>query len=89
MPSSTSATRLRLLPDMILVSIVGASFVVSGCKDNDPVTTGSVDPSRTPTMLTRDVETLISDSGVTRYRIVTPLWYVYDETPEPFWLFPD
>lgn len=87
--TTSTVTRLRLLPALILATITGASFVVSGCKDSDPVATGSVDPTHTPTMLTRDVETLISDSGVTRYRIVTPIWYVYDETPEPFWRFPE
>ena len=75
--TTSTVTRLRLLPALILATITGASFVVSGCKDSDPVATGSVDPTHTPTMLTRDVETLISDSGVTRYRIVTPIWYVY------------
>lgn len=87
--TTASTKRLRLLPALILVAIVGASTVVSGCKDSNPVGTGSVDPEHTPTMLTRDVETLISDSGVTRYRIVTPIWYVYDETDEPYWRFPE
>lgn len=87
--STASTTRLRLLPALILATIAGASTVVSGCKDSSPVGTGSVDPEHTPTMLTRDVETLISDSGVTRYRIVTPIWYVYDETPDPYWRFPE
>lgn len=40
-------------------------------------------------MMTRNVETLISDSGITRYRIVTPVWYVYDQTEEPYWRFPE
>lgn len=30
-------------------------------------------------MKTRDVMTLISDSGMTRYRITAKLWLVYDE----------
>lgn len=50
---------------------------------------GNVDASKTPTMLTRNVETLISDSGVTRFRIVTSIWYVYDEVDEPYWRFPE
>ncbi len=44
--------------------------------------------SRTPTMTTRDVSTFISDSGYTRYHLETPVWYVYDDTAEPFWRFP-
>lgn len=48
-----------------------------------------VDAAVFPTMVTRDVETLISDSGITRFRITTPIWYVYDEVDEPYWRFPD
>ncbi len=40
-------------------------------------------------MLTRDVSTLISDSGVTQYRITTPQWEVYDNSKTPRWYFPE
>lgn len=49
----------------------------------------ATDGDSVPTMMTRDVTTLISDSGVTRYRITTPLWLVFDEASEPNWKFPD
>ncbi len=48
-----------------------------------------VDAAVFPTMVTRDVETLISDSGITRFRITTPVWFVYDEVGEPYWRFPE
>jgi len=41
-----------------------------------------------PRMSAENVVTLISDSGITRYRITTPLWYMYDKVPEPYWAFP-
>lgn len=47
-----------------------------------------LNPETTPTMVTRDVETLISDSGIIRYRITTPIWEMYEEAEEPFWRFP-
>ena len=34
------------------------------------------------------VTTLISDSGITRYRIVTDKWLVYDKAKPPYWEFP-
>lgn len=40
-------------------------------------------------MTTRNVSTLISDSGVTQYRIVSPLWEVYDYREHPYWRFPE
>ena len=36
-----------------------------------------------------DVMTIVSDSGVTRYRIKAPKWRVYDKADTPHWEFPD
>ncbi|MCM1077273.1 MAG: LPS export ABC transporter periplasmic protein LptC [Bacteroides sp.] len=90
MMGSRSLHSMRLLPTFaIAVTVSVAAGIFSGCKESNPVGMGDVDVSRTPTMLTRNVETLISDSGVTRFRIVTPIWYVYDEVDEPYWDFPE
>ncbi|OQA45159.1 MAG: Lipopolysaccharide-assembly, LptC-related [Bacteroidetes bacterium ADurb.Bin302] len=35
-----------------------------------------------------DVSTVISDSGITRYRLETPEWLVFDKAEEPYWDFP-
>lgn len=86
--------RIRSLR-VLLFYVTGAvavvvGMLVSSCKDdNKEYVSGIVDGEVTPTMMTRDVETLISDSGITRYRITTPLWLVYDEAKEPKWKFPD
>ncbi|MDM8339015.1 LPS export ABC transporter periplasmic protein LptC [Mediterranea massiliensis] len=40
-----------------------------------------------PVMDTRGVTTLVSDSGVTRYRIVTEEWLVFDRKNPPYWAF--
>ena len=87
---SCHLSSLRLLPAVIALSL-GAAFmpVISSCKEDSKLDTVSVDSVLIPTMVTRDVETLISDSGVTRYRIVTPVWYVYDEIDTPLWRFPE
>lgn len=50
---------------------------------------GNLDPSRMPSMVTRNISTLVSDSGVTQYKIVAPVWYVYDEADTPYWFFPE
>jgi len=39
-------------------------------------------------LLTDSVQTLISDSGITRYRIEAPQWLVYDKTDPPYQEFP-
>lgn len=35
-----------------------------------------------------DVTTLISDSGITRYRIKAKKWLVFDKADTPYWEFP-
>lgn len=40
-------------------------------------------------MLTRNVDMLISDSGQTKYRLLSPIWIVYDNADRKEWLFPD
>ncbi len=39
-------------------------------------------------LITDSVNTLISDSGITRYRIEAPQWLIYDRTEPPFQEFP-
>lgn len=40
-----------------------------------------------PVMDTRGVTTLVSDSGLIRYRIETEEWLVYDRKDPPYWAF--
>lgn len=32
---------------------------------------------------------LVSDSGVTRYKVEAAKYYIFDEEPEPYWYFPE
>ncbi len=40
-----------------------------------------------PSMVTHDVETFISDSGVVRYRVLADEWSIYDRKNPPHWAF--
>lgn len=81
---------MRALPvAMLVIAALLSGVTTTSCKDDSKLGTVAVDTADVPTMMTRDVETLISDSGVTRYRITTPVWYVYDEVEEPYWRFPE
>lgn len=46
-----------------------------------------IDGDSLPTMRTVGVSSLISDSGVIRYKIVAEEWLVYDKTNPPRWAF--
>lgn len=47
------------------------------------------DPETMPSMVTDSVVTLISDSGITRYKLIADKWQIFDKAKEPFWFFPN
>ena len=61
------------------------------CSGNKPNVTDEVvvDRTQVPRLKVDSITTLISDSGITRYRITAPKWYVYDRASEPYWDFPE
>lgn len=69
--------------------VVVVFFLLFSCQSND---TERIDPVvdrvDVPTLHSIQVETVISDSGITRYRINTPQWDVYDRADQPYWEFP-
>ncbi|MDE6049691.1 MAG: LPS export ABC transporter periplasmic protein LptC, partial [Paramuribaculum sp.] len=79
---------LRALPCAVLMLLMLCVNLSSCSGEDKKVYADDVDPETTPTMTTTDVSTLISDSGIVRYRVVAPVWYVYDEAAEPKWTFP-
>lgn len=58
------------------------------CSGGKPVAKGMVtDRAKTPTLQASDITTIISDSGITRYRITTPDMKIYDQAERSHWLF--
>lgn len=72
-----------------LVSAVALCILAGSCKEESKIdVTREIQPGKMPSMTTHNIATLISDSGVTQYKIVAPVWYVYDEVDTPYWSFP-
>lgn len=64
-------------------------FLLPSCqKDKNEFSQVNVPRAQQPQLRADSVTTLISDSGVTRFRISTPLWLVFDKAKEPYWSFP-
>lgn len=76
---------MRLLPIAICVS---AAVFVSCQKGRKVDVAASINPAKMATMTTKEVATFISDSGIIQYKIVSPLWYVFDQKDTPYWHFP-
>lgn len=85
----SSSIGMRTLP--AAAALLGAvAWLFSGCTpEKQHYVPNSLGGDITPTMATADVTTLISDSGYTRYKVVTPLWQMFEDADEPFWRFPD
>lgn len=72
-----------------LMAAVACAIWGGSCTEETKIdVSNQLKPDRMPSMVTHNVNTLISDSGVTQYKIVSPVWYVYDEVDTPYWLFP-
>ncbi len=56
--------------------------------DKAEVVEVAFNPDNTYTMRTTDIISLISDSGMTRYRLTSPEMLVYDKAEEPYSYFP-
>lgn len=85
MASRSSYGTMRLLP----AAAVALALLGSCGGDENHYVPNMGDGTTVPTMATTDVETLISDSGYTRYKVVAPLWQMFEDCENPYWRFPD
>lgn len=80
---------LMRMAALSMVASVVLAIAAGGCTEERKVDISkNLHPGNMPSMVTHNVNTLISDSGVTQYKIVTPVWYVYDQVDTPYWYFP-
>lgn len=78
----THSVRATLLMALIFVLLLS-------CADTNKETIKSFKDLRlVPTLRTTNVSTLISDSGITRYRLVAGEWLIFKNVSDPYWSFP-
>lgn len=72
----------------IAIAVMAMLFLCNACHRNTKLKTDAiVNREAIPVLEAHDVNTLISDSGVTRYRITAPRWTMYDKAKPPYWEF--
>ncbi len=70
--------------------MVNVFFFFPSCrKGKTEVIAPVTDRENIPQLHTSEIMTIISDSGVTRYRITAPAWDIFDKAVPPYWEFPD
>ena len=63
-------------------------FMLSACsRKKNPMTDAITNRDSVPIMVTREVSTYVSDSGVVRYKIIAEEWKVYDRLDPSRWTF--
>ncbi len=74
-----------------LSALFAAISLLFGCTGNGHVGPAeALEGEELPTMITHDVTMLISDSGIIKYRAITPTWVRFgDEAKEPYQYFPE
>lgn len=74
---------------MVLLVLLCACVFACNKKSVKLQTEAVLDRKAMPVLEAEEVTTMISDSGIIRYRIVAPKWLVYDKADTPYWEFPD
>ena len=71
----------------VIMAAIGM-FCISACSDNEQNTGVEVGfRDSLPILKSVGVSTLISDSGVIRYKMISEDWYIYDKTDPTYWSF--
>lgn len=85
------ATGAAVLQRSGLTAIAVLLLLFGSCSSRDvKLRTDAVsDRAAIPALNTDSVTTLVSDSGITRYRITATKWLVYDKATPPYWEFPE
>lgn len=73
----------------LLIGLFLSLVVASGCREESKIDVAStLNPKKMATMTTKNVATFISDSGIVQYKVVAPIWQVFEEVDTPYWKFP-
>ena len=72
----------------LVLSFICFSFLWSACEEKKENAVDISNADSLARMTTLCVTSLISDSGVIRYKILTDEWRIYDNAKEPYWFFP-
>ena len=77
------------MTSLIASSLLLLAMTLAACHENAPAHKEYTQERQLmPVLATDTVTTLISDSGITRYRIAAVEWLIYDKTDPPFQEFP-
>lgn len=80
----------KITHTFIIAAVLSTAALLSfqSCNDNDKATGPNIGMRDSlPWLKSVGVSTLISDSGVIRYKMISEDWYMYDKTEPTYWSF--
>lgn len=80
---------IKRITRVILLLLICFSVYSCAKKEVRHRASAIADRKAMPALAGDEVTTLISDSGITRYRIKAKKWLVYDKADTPYWEFPE
>ena len=83
-----NSQKIHIMTVYCALCIVHCALFFS-CQTKHEMTESVTDIKRTPQVYADSITTIVSDSGIIRYRIIAPDWYVYEKADTPYWDFPN
>ena len=74
---------------VLLTIVMPLSFLLSCNRDKQERVEVFFDPQTSFTMKKINVVSTILDSGIIRYKLITPTWLIFGKASEPYQFFPD
>jgi LPS export ABC transporter protein LptC len=87
--TSRQAMNLKVMAILSFVIVLTFHLLMACSGNSNDSITVVFDPQTTYTLKMTGIEHLISDSGVTKVRIITKTQLKFDKASDPYWLFPD
>ena len=87
--SKSSRTSFRDMGIFFVMIVMSLCFFISCGSGKKEFVDFEFDSEMSYTMKSTDVEMFISDSGITRFRLQTKAWYIFDEASDPYYYFPE
>ena len=73
---------------MAITIVVALAFVVISCNEDDNSNKPVIENRDSlPVLKSQGVSTVISDSGVVRYKLISEDWFIYDRKKPKYWAF--
>ena len=78
---------LHIVHNIVAALIYSAAIFLYSCSGSAERTIETVDRTTWPTVTAENIETIVSDSGIVKFKINAPLYEAFDNAEEPYWEF--